>query len=169
MPERELPGVLPAFLAGEPPGLVAAIEGGTPLFTYSRRDWLHRALSEVGEAFGGSCLMDFFSLGSNILATDSEEPGFLVTALMPSALPAAIATLDEWLESIAAEPGRLAARMGVVADDLRIALVSWAEDEGALEDGDGLPYLFWFLRCLRTELVGAQSSGQPVLHARYVF
>lgn len=67
-----------------------------------------------------------------MLTTGFEEPGFLVAALTSSALLASVATIDGWLESIAAEPGRLTARMGVAADD-----------EGAPEDSDRLPHLFW--------------------------
>ncbi|WP_418126104.1 hypothetical protein [Variovorax sp. 160MFSha2.1] len=157
MPERELPGILPASLAGEPQGLVAAIEVGAPTL------YLLAAQLAASRALGGGKgiwrrLPDFFCPESEVLTTGFEETGFLVAALTSSALLASVATIDGWLESIAAEPGRLTARMGVAADD-----------EGAPEDSDRLPHLFWSLRCLRTEFGGAQSSGRPLLHARDLF
>lgn len=93
-------------------GLVAAIEVGAPTL------YLLAAQLAASRALGGGKgvwrrLPDFFCPESEVLTTGFEETGFLVAALTSSALLASVATIDGWLESIAAEPGRLTARMGV--------------------------------------------------------
>lgn len=169
IPQGDVFGTLPAFLVGEPSTLIATIESSAPLFTYSRRDWLHRALSSVGIEFGGGPLMDLLLLDPASTMGDDNEEGFLVTALQPSALPIAISTVDVWLEGLAAEPERLAAQLGCNVDDLKDALAALNEDESELEDGDRPHYLSWFLRSLRRELGDAQSGLQTVVHVRYLF
>jgi len=72
MPESELPGVLPAFLAGEPPKLVAAIEEGAPLFTYSRRDWLHHLRARRWFLDGTPCR------GAKQIGGGADESGSLL-------------------------------------------------------------------------------------------
>ena len=133
----------------------------------SRGDLLHHAIRDLVQAFGSSRLgfldrvPDYSNESMEGIPADCD--GFVVTALLPADIPAALGEIEEMLHD--------AARLGPVLD-LGLtdgALSQWRErayQDGPADDGDG--DIVWFLQCLAWELECAQEEGAAVVHIRHV-
>lgn len=156
----------PRWAVGQDPVLVAELNEA--LMTHSRGDWLHFVLGRVRDRLGGRSL-DFLFDDPGSDDGESDETRFLLTAIGPAGLPAAIALADTWRETIHAKPEILAAACELDVDTVREQL-TMAEQQAVFhsvaEDGDDPAYLFGFLRVLRSLLARACAAGETAIHVR---
>jgi hypothetical protein len=158
-------GPFPRWFVGEDPMLVAALNEA--LTTASRGDWLHFVLDRVRERLGGKAL-DFLFEDPYSNQPESDESKFLLTAITPTGLPAAIALADTWRTSICAEPEILATACERDVEFVREQLASPDPVDAfcVSEDGDEPAYLLGFLQLLRGELARACTAGETTIHVR---
>lgn len=139
-------GPFPRWIVGQEPTLVDALDDAR--MTASRGDWLHFVLARVRARLGGTSL-DFLFQGPSEPAPETDESAFLLTAIAPEGLPAAIALADAWRAAIDAEPGILASACERDVAFIREQLASAKQREGFApidEDGDEPTYLPRFPR-----------------------
>lgn len=159
-------GPFPRWIVGQEPVLVAALNEA--LMTASRSDWLHFVLARVRDRLGGQAL-DFLFEDPYSRHSESDESTFLLTAIAPAQLPAAIALADAWQASIHAEPEILAAACERDVEFVREQLAGVEAEavfQSVSEDGDDPAYLVGFLRALRNELSRARAAGETTVHVR---
>lgn len=135
------------------------------VYTSSGGDRLHGALRAIIEAFGATHLA-FLDSGDPPKPEDERGTvceGFVVSALMPEDIPAALAEIDEVLH----DAPRLcrATDLGSIGDD---ELARWREMASG-SDYEGNDDFVVFLACLRRVLEDARTRGDAVAHARYVY
>jgi hypothetical protein len=159
-------GPFPRWFVGQDPMLVAALNEA--LMTASRGDWLHFVLERVRDRLGGRTL-DFLFQDPYSHQPELDESKFLLTAITPVELPAAIALVDAWLASICSEPEILATACERDVEFVREQLASVEPNEtfqSVSEDGDEPVYLLGFLQSLRDKLVRACAAGETTIHVR---
>lgn len=133
--------------------------------TSSGRDRLHFSLRALIQAFGATSLA-FLDRGDPPKADDKAGTvceGFVVSALMPEDVSAALAEIDEILHD--ADRLSRATELGSLSDD---DLAQWREKayNGEFADDDDFVR---FLVCLQWVLEDAQTRGDVVAHAHYVY
>lgn len=135
------------------------------VYTSSGRDRLHCSLRALIEAFGATSLA-FLDRGDPPKADDQAGTiceGFVVSALMPEDIPAALAEIDEMLHD-ADRLSRATELRSLSSDEL----AQWRERayNGDYADDDDFVR---FLVCLQWVLEDAQTRGDAVAHAHYVY
>ena len=159
-------GPFPRWFVGQDPILVDELNQA--LMTASRGDWLHFVLERVHDRLGGQAL-DFLFENPYAQQPDSDEAKFLLTAIAPADLPAAIALADAWRESLFAEPQILATACERDVEFVREQLATAEQEEvfqRAAEDGDEPAYLVWFLQTLRNQMDRTCAAGNTTIHVR---
>jgi hypothetical protein len=155
----------PRWWFGQDPTLIAALSEAS--MTASRGDWLHFVLGRIRDRLGGKAL-DFLFGDRHSRPEESEGSAFLLTAIEPAALPAAIALAEDWCTAIADRPEILATACERDVDYVREQLASPLdplEFERLSEDGDEPAYLVDFLQHLAGVLRHAEAAGNTVIHA----
>ena len=146
--------------------LVAALNEA--LMTASRSDWLHFALARVRDRLRGNAL-DFLFEDPYSHRPDTDESTFLLAAIAPADLPAAIALADAWCTSICAELEILATARERDVQFVREQLASTEHTAGfksVSEDGDDAAYLLGFLRSLRDDMARALAADETTIRVR---
>lgn len=167
---RLAPGELeidsPDWVAYTLPGAVSDAMGQDDvLMTTSRGDLLHHWLRQAMQAFGTSMLGFLDRVPDSPEELDPMDcDGFVVSALLPANIPAALREIEAMLSD--------ATRLGPALDVPALPdaeLAQWRErayQDGPADDGDG--DVVWFLQCLAWELECAQEEGTAVVHVRNI-
>ena len=164
----ELPMASRDWVAYELPDAVSDAMGrDDAICTSSGRDRLHYSLQLLIQAFGATSLA-FLDRGVPPKPADKAAAGtvcedFVVSALMPEDIPAALAEIDDMLHD--ADRLSQATDMGPLSDD---ELEQWREKayNGDYADDDDFVR---FLVCLQWVLEAAQQRDDVVVHAHYVY
>jgi hypothetical protein len=153
------------------------------LFTVSRNMWLTGTLARITSHFAIRSLY-FLSGTDGFVQEDSSSHKWIVVMLDRAAVIDAIAGIDDLLQCAAGNPGDFGVLMSGTLyrcseDEIREALASSSPiavpqragggQPTGEEDGDGLVYLFSFLKCLRSLLVHAQARGLGLIHLRHMY
>jgi hypothetical protein len=159
-------GPFPRWFFGQDPILADALNEA--LMTASRGDWLHFVLARVRDRLDGNAL-DFLFEDPYSNHLEMDDSTFLLTAISPAELPAAIALADAWCTSICAKPEILATAAELDVQFVREQLAAIEHTAGfnsVSEDGDDVAYLLGFLRSLRAEMARAGAAGETTIHVR---
>lgn len=163
----DLPVDLRDWASYELPDPVSKAMGGDDtIHTVSPRDQLHFWLGGLIQAAGATALA-FLDRGNpphdDGAAPGTFQEGFVVSALSPQDMPAAMAGIDD----ILSDADRLSRVLGFTFSDEDLS--DWRERAGngeyLQEDVD----VVWFLLSLKRLLQDAQTRGDVVAHAHYVF
>jgi hypothetical protein len=182
IPEADIPADLGSH--GELPDAVSAAMGQQgAIMATSRNDWLHSTLSEMFTTLGGSALSFLVKDPESLQNIDAEafrpfggidyQEVTVVTKLPFAEVPSAAEEVGAWLRTIATEPWRFPDLLGEdCSREDAAAAIDEAEDLRDLnshEDGDYAPYLFSYLKSLRTMLRDALAHEMAVVHVRFTF
>jgi hypothetical protein len=152
------------------------------LLTVSRNMWLTATLARVTSHFGIRSLY-FLSGPDDFVQEDSSHHKWIAVMLDRAAVIEAIAGVEHLLHCAAGKPGDFGALMSDTLyrcseEEIREALASSSSiavpqragggQPSGEEEGNGLVYLFSFLKCLRSLLVHAQARGLGLIHLRYM-
>jgi hypothetical protein len=171
MPMGELPLEPPDFVAYRLADDVGVAMGhGDVISTMSRKDELHGCLRRAMRVFDTSTL-DFLDRDpwgrEDLPAIRAMSDGFVVSALLPEHMPAAVLAIEEMLHD--------ADRLGKALPD-KLTDAELAEHRRATCDVRRLSpdrytdvYVVWFLQRLQSMLRQAHARQAAVVHTRFIF
>jgi hypothetical protein len=185
MREEDIPANIAPDGGGLPDEVAHAMGHPQAVRTASRNDWLHAALLFLYKELGGAALE--FLVKDPALLPNIDESAFhpvpiagspiqfqevwVVTKLPHADLMSASRDIDAWFRHLKLEPMRFYGLLNGEPEEAS----RWIDEsvdlreEESRDDGDFAPYLFSFLKSLKSLLQQALELGSAVVHVRCTY